>query len=385
MPWRLCIVLILPWLIQACSRVPFRGDQVASRLPCSMSDGTADPTTSVEDYTCVALAVVELTDDGQLANPKQLENARAAIRSLEGTDGATIVLFAHGWRHTAKSSDTHLRSFRKTLLDLYAKDKRSGPILGIYLGWQGNRFERIRLPLWFHNRSDAVNTIGKSARFARLLRELNAEVDLLRRKGRLNALSIGHSLGGKLLFNALEQQLQKGTPELALDELLIFGDRVILLNPAQDVHDYKRDFVPFNSGFIGNSPRLIVFASETDEVVARTWSIAQKLKGLFHRAQRRRQGEDLALGQDDGSLSHSLCPGSMAESGLCQRYPPGAGTRVYGGLSLTPIAGRKTDGPFVVVGTSGEVIANHGDIFNPTFVRFLVDFISTGRRASADS
>jgi hypothetical protein len=320
----------------------------------------------------IRITTIEFTDDGVLADAAQVQATEDAIRALPPADQAVVVLFVHGWRHSGAMSDKHLAAFRQTLRDVRNDALPSTrQVLGVYLAWRGNRLMGPLFPAGFFDRADTADVIGRSTAFNDLVHKLNLAVDDRRATGKVAALSIGHSLGGKLLFTALEQQLA-ASPATSPEQFVMFGNMTILLNPAQDANDYKKIDQYNNQHSRWPAPVLVTFSSNADTVVGRTWTIGQKLKDMF--GGHSEEDEDVGLGWKSQQLTHRLC-GEPGFVNVCAGVTNTDGSG-YGSLRLVPIPTQTSDGPFFVVRTNGHVIAGHSDIFSATFRQFLVDFVS---------
>ena len=112
------------------------------------------------------VAIIEFQDDGSLADARQLKSAADTIAAARDADrnGVLVVLFIHGWHHSAKwdvskyashwdaegadtGDDQHFRQFRRVLMGLTVREaERYLPfgeeggrrVVGIYLGWNGD-------------------------------------------------------------------------------------------------------------------------------------------------------------------------------------------------------------------------------------------------------
>lgn len=321
----------------------------------------------------IQIRTIEFTDDGMLADQTQVLATANAIRGLPPAKQTVVVLFVHGWRHSGAMSDKHLAAFRQTLRDLAGDVAPSTrQILGVYLAWKGDRLIGPLFPAGFFDRADTADVIGRSRAFKDLVNTLNVAVAEKSAAGNVTALSIGHSLGGKLLFTALEQQLRE-RPATPPDELLMFGDLTILLNPAQDANDYKM-FDQYNAQHHQwPAPVLVTISSNADTVVGRTWTIGQKLKNFFGRNSE--DDEDVGLGWKSQQWTHRLCSAPSGLVDICAGATENDGVS-YGSLRLIPFPTQTIDGPFYVVRTNRFVISGHSDIFNAAFRRFLVDFVA---------
>lgn len=67
------------------------------------------------------LGIVELDDQGQLHDRKQLD---AVLREIEGHENPLVEVFVHGWKHNASAGDRNLEEFRRLLVRAAAQERR---------------------------------------------------------------------------------------------------------------------------------------------------------------------------------------------------------------------------------------------------------------------
>jgi hypothetical protein len=226
---------------------------------------------SVEHFTSpeFMVGVVEMNDEG-LLNRQQYEQVLEAVRTElnDAQRGSLLVVFAHGWHHGCRTCDRDLACFRRVLNELsrdeQAPDGRGRRVVGVYLGWRGRALlgEPDVLTIW--NRKRAAEHIGRTAG-REVLGDLH-ELWLDHREDlgkRVTMVTIGHSLGGALVFSAVKQNLSgnvddivnkgrertyrvvrtQGERSLAPEGRKAlrsrFGDLVVLVNPAIEASEYQ--------------------------------------------------------------------------------------------------------------------------------------------------
>ena len=294
------------------------------------------------------------------------------------------MLFVHGWGHQAAVGDDHLDGFRQVLSSL-AKDLDGRQVVGVYLGWRGLSLKGWLYPFSFPDRETLARRIGSdSSDFTKLMDSLNEEVRTVKRHGTdVVAVSVGHSLGGKMLFESLEAQLEAWTKtgeSHIPDELKRFGDLVVLVNPASDANDYKQ-FVTYNKVHAPYpAPILVAISSETDEVVGTIYHRGQWFVDFF-KPKSTDPDETVGLGWKFDQVTHFLClKEPRSASGVC--HDPGLKTdvpQVFETSELRPRHGETVNGPFIVIRANTDLIPKHSEIFGDDFRKFLVQYVS--RRA----
>lgn len=192
-----------------------------------------------------SLQFVEIDEQGFFRNRAQADRAInfAAKKPKDGTERIYYVVYVHGWFHGPEMSDDHLPGFLKALESL-SRWRPSGEVRGIYIGWQGNP---LNLPLLkyltFWDRKNVSEEIGRGS-----LQEFLLRLEKVAHKnGEQNKLvTIGHSFGASVVFNALSHTLvqrfvdalpYEGGEPLPTDNKHIanpkgYGDLVVLINPA---------------------------------------------------------------------------------------------------------------------------------------------------------
>ena len=252
---------------------PVRGHEVVT--------GPAD-TPSNEPWFHVA--IVQFEDDGTATSASQVHEAMATIRSARQSspDGAIVVVFIHGWHHSAAwnrttstlatdaDGDDHFHSFRLVLESLALRELERPHwrrVVGICLAWNGDPVDGFRgalsgLPMLTHstfwNRYPVAQRIGAGTAFQDTLRGIigatkepipvaESQPSALRPDSPL--IMIGHSMGALMLESGLlalledEQQplirrahpMNAGAVQLKSSQGPVsFPDLILALNSAAD-------------------------------------------------------------------------------------------------------------------------------------------------------
>jgi hypothetical protein len=282
---------------------------------------------SVEPHGTYTLAFVEFDARGRPARREQIESAAQAIRHVSGDGKSVVVLFVHGWGHSADALDEHVIGFRKALSGL-AETLPHRKVVGIYVGWPARWLEGWLHYLTFWDRSRAAQQISQTPEVRETLGSLQGIVEEQRRDGRdVISVAVGHSLGGKFLFTPIEECLELDTCEqlpASPRGLPLFGDLVFLVNPAQDIHDFKA-FSTYSDTLPEETPPVVVIlSSEADGVVGRTYRIGRTLRNLvswWNWSDFR--SESIGLGWDRRHVTHALCSTCRPRSGRVHgRFQP---------------------------------------------------------------
>lgn len=284
---------------------------------------------SIEKYNDFSLGVIEISDEGSV-NPEQKEMVMDWIEK-ETKAGGILVVFAHGWHHGARTCDSNLCCFR-TLLSEMKKSGMAGPgknVVGLYLGWRGESLPYTpwnTSTLW--GRKRVAEHIGRTAG-KEILLELERRVWY--KNFDLSMITIGHSLGGALVYSAVKSKLTGDISDIELGKVRQlqvvrteesrvealerkqkalragFGDLVVLVNPALEANEY----LPFDADLRDDRvyckgpdchaellrqglpydklqpyrdvqmPVLLTIASEADTAVGVAFPAARFLQALF--------------------------------------------------------------------------------------------------------
>src|SRR6185312_1632933 len=153
------------------------------------------------------LGFIELDDQGQLWDRGQMKAVLGSVaaQTSNGTNDYLMVVFVHGWKHTAGIDN-----------------------------------------LTFWDRKNTAHMVGHGQ-----VTEVLQRLEMLRQQRiahdpntRSRLIVVGHSFGGAVVFSALEQILESrfvlsaGTPEHPAGPAQGFGNLVVLINPAFEAQLY---------------------------------------------------------------------------------------------------------------------------------------------------
>ena len=260
-----------------------------------------------------------------------------------------MLLFVHGWHHSAQCCDSNVQSFKKTLGQLrgelagdlyagaraqYAEKERPDDdfrVIGVYLGWRGQSLPAFLNYFTFWGRKSAAERVGENdtrefiARLNQLYLQERGDED---QQNFLGLISIGHSFGAQVLLRAtastLEQQLigldapsgylrRPAPPAPAGDDEALqgIGDLVVLLNPAIEAAAYHRLHLLSMSLRYRKSqtPAILTVSTDNDYARHRLFTFGRVLGEFFTGKPRKddafeRDAERKALGVDGELVRH---------------------------------------------------------------------------------
>ncbi len=208
---------------------------------------SACETASIERAKDFDIAYVELTDQGWFYKRQEM-TAALNLLAEKPEDALNIVVFIHGWKHSARFNDENVTQFRKAILPTLIGERASTRTVGIYVGWRGASLDvpSIIQNITFYDRKATAEHVARGS-----IRELLSHLQAIRNKnaatpGRKVTLTlIGHSFGGLILYNAIAESLlnnlvtanhgPSNLPRMARP----VADMVLLLNPAFEASRFE--------------------------------------------------------------------------------------------------------------------------------------------------
>jgi len=447
----LCWPAVLAALTACTSGVPYRNGEYAE-LDCTkiysdygatLSQGTTPAID--EDNACWKQSrekhrdydalFVEFDDQGWVqgaavdnspTKKDHLSNLFGAVENLRKTEQyLSIAVFVHGWQHNAEATDSNVHAFRRMLTQLNAietaaADKGPKPrVVGIYVGWRG---KSLKIPylnnITFWERKNTAEKVAQGE-----VQELFLWLDWLRdtERGkndeqRVTVLTIGHSFGGLITFEALNSEFVRNgvrfKRNIAKPEdrfMSRVGDMVVIANPAFEGTRYEglravaRRFPDLERNQL---PVVIVATSDADWATKYLFPFARWFNTFFESTTGEQQSANVsAVGHNTRYITHelSLCsspgcedpckkPSSAKNSGPAAfdadreyKFMAEIAGRGFDFEKSKPEAQRLCDGlelkwtgeavrdrnPYWVVRTTKDIMHNHNDIFNDNMVTFV--------------
>lgn len=366
----------------------------------------------------IPIGIVEFDDQGSLMRPDFKNAILDNIQDLANESPLLMVIFAHGWKNNAAVDNNNLRDFEEILYRLAQHDKQvctalqcaNRKVVGVYLGWRGlsATVEPFKT-LSFWNRKKRAQRVGQDGA-TEVLAEL-AKVKATRykedeRDNHNKLIAVGHSFGGALLFNALQQQLIRDTAFQRKNGTILrnAAQLVVLVNPAFEaarttaLHE-RAAALTFNDS---QRPILAVFTSETDKATKYAFPAGRFFSTLFTKYNKDRADQSSldtkAIGHYPAYQTHSLeiiseasdFP-TLTESNCNWKSYQFGETDTW---NLNKLALKRTDliksgdqknNPYLNVAVDTKIIADHNKIWGQYFMDFLYHFVAVQDMRSCDS
>jgi hypothetical protein len=223
------------------------------------------------------LLFVEFDDQGRPFVPTAVDDAMAHVEAVAAEADPIVLVFVHGWKHSARDSDDNVRSFRR-LLHAHAHaeflvPRREGcrrRVVGLYVGWRGLTWHWLNIVqnLTFWGRKEGALRVALDS-----VRELFARLRKFRLSGARpegsgpRLVIAGHSFGGLIVFSAVAEYLIESVavPKDVLDPVAPFGDLTILVNPAFEAARYHPLHSILANRRFSSQQQVPVFISVTAE------------------------------------------------------------------------------------------------------------------------
>ena len=312
---------------------------------------------SVEYYDDFTLGILEITDDGTI-NPSQKEQVFKML-DLQLKDGGLLIVFVHGWHHSARTCDRDLACFRAVLSPLrksreaaYGDEVAGQKVVGVFIGWRGESLPyRGVNTATIYDRKRVAEKLGRGSA-KELLLDLN-ERYWKKYSQTLTMISVGHSLGGAMLYQAAKETLTGNVSDIESQEIrdyrvvrsdcsreealqgnvkarrIGFGDLIVLVNPALEAIEYSafdddlRDDakktwsreqlvearLPYdkNDPYPANQlPVLVAIASEADSAVGTIFPLSRLVLSPWRPSYLFHANERLGIGHYKPHITHYL-------------------------------------------------------------------------------
>ncbi|MDB6141340.1 MAG: esterase/lipase/thioesterase family active site protein [Pseudomonas sp.] len=423
----LCLVMALG----ACAPyIPYRTQNAVcetSKADCSNAtlQWHASTSASPGDYF---LGFVEFNDQGDLWQRQGMEAVIDHLNTEAAAKDLLIVVFVHGWHHSAKEGDGNIDTFRTVLANVAVAEAASGrparEVAGVYVGWRGDSLALGPInDVTFWDRKNTAEKVGHGE-----VTELLSRIELVKRTqdskardvafeaksksgarstqstdenrcGKLIAAGqdvtsqtklvvIGHSFGGLVVQSSIGQILEdrairtKGGDYGCQLDVEGFGNLVVLINPAFEAQRYSglHDIASQRTWYPPQQlPVEVILTSKADDATGVLFPLGRRFNTVFER-----EGWDqknlTTVGHYQPYITHELfkaAPGQLNTQPLMQAWASGGQPSkrlTIAGLTLerTQLGDRN---PYLNVSVSGDLIKDHNDIGEPQIIEFLKQMI----------
>lgn len=384
------------------------------------------PTAKGNDYL---LGFIEFDDQGQLWDRKQMSDVVGKLAGEAGSKNLLMVVFVHGWKHSAAPKDTNIKTFRKVLRQLtdaevqIAKLTGTPPreVVGVYLGWRG---ASVTVPLLkeltFWDRKSTAQKVGRGgvtevlSRLELIKRDKESISDAHDRHTRLAI--VGHSFGGAVVYTALDQILESRFvrtvgPAGVQSDIDDFADLVVLINPAIEALQFSAlSDMSTERGtyFPSQLPVMLEMTSEADYATRYAFPAGRWLSTLFERTREQKRYNAVthkqeSISESDANITaighfkpyrtHRLYPRDNKKAVESKELSTSDSVRLFaqtsadwahdkpgsripfGDLMLertTTSAGRN---PYLFAYVDKRLISDHNDIDDPRIIEFVKQLI----------
>jgi hypothetical protein len=430
--------VLLPLLSGCIAHKQYRSDytpcEIAPNASTASCEKHALQRTTNGDGSNYLLGFIEFDDQGQLWDRQQM----SAVLNRIATEPRELlmVVFVHGWKHSAAPGDDNIETFRQAMAKLSAADAqvaaRNGTqprqVVGVYLGWRGGS---VSVPgakeLTFWERKNTAQKVGHGS-----VTEVLSRLELIKEtKNSLignqdtRLVVVGHSFGGAVVFAAVGQLLAnrfvhtKG-PVGQQSTVSGYGDLVVLINPAfeatlfSSLSDMSTERGTY---FDAQLPVVAVLTSQADDATKRAFPLGRQLSTLFekeHAMVRRNavtkrdetiDGKDAnvtAIGHFEPYRTHTLSATTQAPQPQADAAAEAeqtaetalsvseqwANDRPGSVIGFSSVALERTQtsagrNPYIVAYVDKTLIPNHNKIDDPRVIAFIEQliFVSTQPRA----
>ena len=430
-PFRKLLLLLPILLLTACAsnsmyRSNYESCVYAQPGDCAQNALQVAATGEPGEYS---LGIVEYDDQGQLRDPRQMQQVLDEFRRLAAEDDVLLIAFVHGWHHSAKPEDNNIQKFREMLgrvseLEQTGSRQQDRPrrkVLGLYIGWRG---DSISVPylnaVTFWDRKSTAHDIGTKG-VTELLLRLEEIVNV--KKGMEQEVPppltsrlvvIGHSFGGAVVFTTLQNILADRFIDSRVGKTFQgdaqgFGDLVILMNPAFEAIRYSALYDLSQQGcrryFNSQLPKLAILTSKADYATRFAFPVGRSFSTLFEshttlerhycespgskgiRTMQISEGEAdrNTVGHFEPYLTHRLRASEDAPreqnfevAGLQTRWARHTNDEPldFVGSRLESLQRTTALNPYLNIRVDEELIGDHNDIWQQKIILFLRDLIA---------
>jgi len=432
--WILATAVLVVFSVTACT--PFQ--QYRTVYPEVCVSSTPAPSPECETHALqqlptangsrYLLGFIEFDDQGQLWDRRQMSEVVGKLAGEAGTKEVLMVVFVHGWKHSAAPGDGNIETFRKVLAQLSDSEaqiaKLTGApareVAGVYLGWRGGS---VTVPLLedatFWERKNTAQKVGHGG-----VTEVLSRLELIKQdkestepgRSSTRLVVVGHSFGGAVVDTALAQVLesrfvQTVGPAGVQSDVAGFADLVVLINPAFEAMQFTAlsDMATERGSYFASQlPVVLEMTSEADYATRYAFPAGRWFSTLFENTRDRQRynavtREQENIGEWDANIAavghfkpyrtHRLYPLGDRERTQLKELSTADSVRLFlqssadwahdkpgskipfGDVMLertTTSAGRN---PYLLAYVDKHLITGHNDIDDPRIIEFVKQLI----------
>lgn len=360
--------LLFLMLLSLCVLLPFIPDQ-AYHIP--------GPDIAKQNFH-----VIEFNDQGQPHDERQWQGLEARISQPEPAQIPELLIFVHGWHHSAEPKDENFIAFEQFYQQMAVSDTQRN-LLGLYIGWRGDKYD----PFWIDGSDDAKSwiepldfpTILQRKRVAKRIGQLGLSQLLDKLDGLvtehklLRYTVIGHSLGGAVVLHASKDRIKA-----AIDHQQDNPNLFLLLNPAVPAKEYQ----PLDTlvSLDRQKPSMVVLQSKGDFAVKEAFN--------YIKDGERAVGNSWAITHDIDKCSGGNCttPMKMPSALMahdkipgCMMTLPHSGWKIRARLQARRTVQTCPDANMQavwVLAVSDEIVSGHNGILTPDHAKALSEVMS---------
>lgn len=371
------------------------------------------------------MGFIEFDDQGHLWDRAQMEAVLGKVEEASGSQELLMVVFVHGWKHSAAPGDSNVETFRATLARLSESDAQLRTeahlpprrVVGIYLGWRGGSVSvPLAKELTFWARREAAQRVGHGG-----VTEVLSRLELVKQTKNLwdtntRLVLVGHSFGGAVVQAAVGQLLadrfvHTAGPPGVQSTVIGYGDLVVLINPAFEAGLFSSlsDLSAARGSYFPTQlPVVAVLTSEADWATRAAFPVGRWLSSWTERDHSMRRFNHTAdrLERISGSAAKITAVGHFAPYRTHRLYPSDNQTRAavraappeqvarsvrkassdwlsdepgskitFGPVTLERTTNSAGRNPYMVAYVDKQLIHDHNDIDDPRIIQFIEQLI----------
>ncbi len=356
----------------------------------SYQNALTGPPKSIQPRDGYSLAFIEFGEQGSYQDTSQVAKAVELVR---GTTKPLVITYVHGWHNNAVSNDVaRFSRFLSEIAHTPLIQRQGFHVVGVYLGWRGEiTHVPVLTELSFYSRKAAAERLASNFDCFDAISSVAEAARRYHRRDRQYTILLGHSFGGLVVERAVAHAIDAEMHGRSQQLNSLPADLTVVLNPASDSVLSRQIIAALYQEKTENArPIFVSITSSADKATSSIFPIGTSLAALtksFNKvadpgAQGGQESErrffTTTPGHNGALINHvatkldspfTPSPGlSAVEMNLS--HPLGDDTVVLpktgGGFELWQIRrSSPVDVPYWNVQVDGNIVKNHGDIWNP--------------------